>query len=951
MNSIEDIALALDYRDSAGFVGSDQTADSPRQAVWQDLKAKCRVDAAFFSGAIPLVAFVVADDAAGVAAAQRRLWNYGRVPLLIATTPSETHALSCSTPPTGDLDRPIAALRSANVSQSVATVLADFSRYNVESGRVMTAYPQDFDSSGRVDASLLRNLRTLRSSLVEEGASSGEAASLLGRSILIRYLEDRGILTPEHVEELGGAQSFTTTLRLGRERINSFFSHLGQRFNGDVFGSATHVDGLPVEVFEELGEFFAGSDLVSGQQSMWPYDFAVIPSELISSIYEQLLDDDQRESAAYYTPRSVVDLVLDEVLPWQRSSANPLSLLDPACGSGIFLAESFRRLVYQRGGGTFDELSRLLTTSVYGVDSNRAAVEVAAFSLYLTLLEHVDPPTIWASGRLPNLIGTNLLVSDFFAPGLFDRKEFDLIVGNPPWKSKLTTHAQDFVNEDERPVADKQIATAFLWKANTCLKNNGTVGFVLPAKSLVHNRAGPAVQFRRQLVESFNIQTIVDLSPLRQKVFKAATAPAAVAIFNKRDSDTAGTERFVYASPRHTALSHAIDALVISQENIHDVSVQAFISSTEPMKPYLWGSVGDNDLVAYLRRTFDSLATTCLRHGWSHGQGFQVGGGDRNDASELVGMPRFISGDLGPYWPVSAPRARVESNTMHRLRDPALYRGPHILIPKGFGDSPRAAFVLADGAFSDAIFGVAGPLHDQKSLKVIAAIFNSPIAKYWYFMTSSSWTVEREQVHPSEYLTLPIPDLSSADTSRIASLIDQLKRNPQDESVISTINEAVFDLFGLRADERQVVNDALTYKFAEYKHREVAFGYRSADRALQSYAKALRLNLYAAVGFEVDVRVGKPNGNYAVVECHFGKDRPKAMNLGKLLSQNSGPDTAWVGSQSTATIVAPTLIVADQETIYVLKPDQLRNWTISGSSEDSARIIEAILALPAGTTR
>ena len=232
---------------------------------------------------------------------------------------------------------------------------------------------------------------------------------LIGRSIFIRYLEDRGILSQEHLLELGEFQSFVQTLRAGPDAVEQSFETLRQHFNGDVFALSNTETHLPSQAIDDLFQFFSGTDLRTGRQAPWPYDSNVIPPELISSIYEQLLSEKQRQYAAYYTPSHLVDLVLDELVPWQADTAER-SVLDACCGPGIFLAEAFKRFAYQHtiANGqppSFDGLSGLLTRCVYGVDASPVAIGVAALSLSLALLEHVDPPTAWRDARLPRTGG------------------------------------------------------------------------------------------------------------------------------------------------------------------------------------------------------------------------------------------------------------------------------------------------------------------------------------------------------------------------------------------------------------------------------------------------------------------------------------------------------------------------------------------------------------------
>src|SRR5438046_8761371 len=101
----------------------------------------------------------------------------------------------------------------------------------------------------------------------------------------------------------------------------------------------------------------------------------------------------------------LVDFILDQVLPWGDTNYN-LRILDPACGSGIFLVEAYRRLIERRRSEnkepiTFTDLAGILTTSIFGVDIKRQALRLAAFSLYLAILDYLEPKRIWTEVSFP----------------------------------------------------------------------------------------------------------------------------------------------------------------------------------------------------------------------------------------------------------------------------------------------------------------------------------------------------------------------------------------------------------------------------------------------------------------------------------------------------------------------------------------------------------------------
>ncbi|MGV2388701.1 MAG UNVERIFIED_CONTAM: N-6 DNA methylase [Microcystis novacekii LVE1205-3] len=97
----------------------------------------------------------------------------------------------------------------------------------------------------------------------------------------------------------------------------------------------------------KLADFARGNlDMKSGQLSLWPYySFDVIPLDFISSIYEEFVNK-KAGKGVHYTPEYIVDFILDGVLPWHNKEWE-LKILDPACGSGIFLVKAFQRLIYR----------------------------------------------------------------------------------------------------------------------------------------------------------------------------------------------------------------------------------------------------------------------------------------------------------------------------------------------------------------------------------------------------------------------------------------------------------------------------------------------------------------------------------------------------------------------------------------------------------------------------
>jgi len=87
---------------------------------------------------------------------------------------------------------------------------------------------------------------------------------------------------------------------------------------------------------------------------------------------------------------------LDAIRPLKQG----MRVLDPACGSGAFLVQCYRRVIEQDEEFQPGEpmrparLRTLLERHIFGVDRDADACRVAELSLSLTLLDYVDPPDL-----------------------------------------------------------------------------------------------------------------------------------------------------------------------------------------------------------------------------------------------------------------------------------------------------------------------------------------------------------------------------------------------------------------------------------------------------------------------------------------------------------------------------------------------------------------------------
>ena len=399
--------------------------------------------------------------------------------------------------------------------------------FSVESGEYFHVHRKSFDPHQRVDRDLLRNLQTAREKLGQVDAVRLESHvldALLCRIVFTCYLFDRGVidrdyLKPLHIHNAGHLRDILAKKPRtdAKADLYKLFGQLATDFNGDLFSDKLEAESrqIKVEHLEILDRFFHGTDVESGQQAFWPYDFGIIPIETISAIYEHFLktagEDEKKDAGAFYTPRFLAELVLDVALEGKPALLQK-RFLDPACGSGIFLVGLFNRLAEEwnrhNPGARYDRrasgLMQILRENLYGVDRNRTACQITAFSLYLAFLDQLSPPDIrqlQRKGRfLPRLVYAPtesdastqdgmIRCADFFTPAADLPTKAHFILGNPPWGSAKDRNAPvvRWCAERSLPFPDRQVATAFAWKAAEHLEDAGRVCFVLPHGTLFHH--------------------------------------------------------------------------------------------------------------------------------------------------------------------------------------------------------------------------------------------------------------------------------------------------------------------------------------------------------------------------------------------------------------------------------------------------------------------------------
>jgi len=208
----------------------------------------------------------------------------------------------------------------------------------------------------------------------------------------------------------------------------------------------------------------------------------------LSHLYESMLKemrDAAGDAGEFYTPRPVVKLIVNLIAPQLGER-----VLDPACGTGGFLVESYEYLKPQRKSSVDQVL--LQNETLFGIEKKPLPYLLGTMNL---LLHGIENPNI----RRDNGLRTPL-------KEIGDADRYEVIVTNPPFGGEEEAGIQLNFPEATRT---SETALLFLQFIMRSLKPNGRCGMVVPNGTLFGD--GVSARIKEQLLKNLNLHTIVRL--------------------------------------------------------------------------------------------------------------------------------------------------------------------------------------------------------------------------------------------------------------------------------------------------------------------------------------------------------------------------------------------------------------------------------------------------------
>jgi type I restriction enzyme M protein len=192
-----------------------------------------------------------------------------------------------------------------------------------------------------------------------------------------------------------------------------------------------------------------------------------------------------RNGGEYYTPRPLIKTIVKVVAPEIGQK-----IYDGAVGSAGFLVEAFEYLKDSKKLTTAD-VTTLQKKTFYGKEKKSLAYIIGTMNMILHGVE------------APNIVHTNTLAENL--ADIQEKDRYDIVLANPPFGGKERAEVQQ-----NFPIKTGETASLFLQHFIKILQAGGKAGVVIK-NTFLSNTDNASVALRKQLLESCNLHTVLDL--------------------------------------------------------------------------------------------------------------------------------------------------------------------------------------------------------------------------------------------------------------------------------------------------------------------------------------------------------------------------------------------------------------------------------------------------------
>jgi type I restriction-modification system DNA methylase subunit len=927
------------------------------------------------------------------------IWNENKADLLFIENGGKIDIKYVNTLPNRDL----ITIDTINIpaNNDDTEFLNKISKEQITTGAFWIAYNEALNKIKQqrqtVDEALAVTLKALRKELDKAYRTSfpdkkkrGKIVqALIDRTLFIKFLEDKKIINSYFYQTYFGDKDIHYKSLLEEKnaaKINKLFSEINKIFKNRLFETPEIKDNeLLDNAMTEIANAIKGTG-PDGQLCLFDFQFDIIPIEFISHIYQIFLDSEKAEKGIFYTPEGLAKLVIENVI----KDGCPGTVLDPSCGSGIFLVLAFRKMYKMpEQSNIYDEIQQRLQfikEHIFGIEIENTAARLALFSLYLEVLNGI--PTEKLNRLVTEIIKENSdrkLFSVDFSENIqeqnalsegecsaFNGQTFDYIIGNPPWFviGKDKNDSQNATNEEywnkyKKNFSDKQISQAFLHRIKSWERDNTGYGFVVNSSNFQND----SDNFEKFFFTSFSLVQFYELTKINRILFKFAKEPACVIIFRKK---TDLSDTFRYIAPELNNFAVIFKTILLQQDDTVHIRYNDILHKKITFRDFLVGSKEDIALISKLSKTNKYMQLRDIAKKHENGKPFVHEGmklaGEGTvckeysiEKQEWNGLTyvqkkqwyqtfkdKYSSNTQSSEYPVKyiVPNnlknfsiigqecfLSDELPNFERNRNINIYKGEKILWNRT-SNVVRAVFVNSKIYYSSDIYVL--KLQNAKLYPLITAIINSKLAQYYWNVKSRKRIKSSfPKINSSDLLLLPIPQNIENNTD-IVTQLQQLSMAISEGAYSfaekeTEMNELVYDLYDLTYIEKQRINDF----FVPDKQRVTA---EDLKNYCSVFEKTIRRYLKTGiVSMEYHCPSNMPY-DIAGVQITLGNNKklPEIRQVNKFIN-------CQLLKQIGDSVILPLKQrIYAEDSIYIIKDTNAKSWTKSAAFDDAKEEIDKL---------
>lgn len=832
----------------------------------------------------------------------------------------------------------------------------EFSYWNITNSLSLSFYKKNFGEK-TLNKFLIDNLKCI-TKILKEKYKISFANKLMLRVLFIRYLIDRGINIG--YEGLDGnvinSQKKFLELIQNKDSFFGLIKYLKDKFNGNLFemDELKERNEIKEEALYKLHDFLtAREELQTGQLSLFPfYDFNIIPVELISNIYEILLGKKkQTKDKAYYTPEYLADYIIERTVKKFLANNNKCKVLDPSCGSGIFLIKSLQKILEKNSdlNGFFqnkNELNKLVEENIYGIDYNEEAVDVTIFSLYITLFDYQDPKKL-EGFKLPLLKNRNIIFGDFFDEKklkLIENIEFKFILGNPPWgQIKDQEKYREYCKKRNFIIPDKEICIAFLLK----IRELGTVktecSLIIPSK-IFYKVGNPSVNLRKELLKNIQLEQVLELSSVRKEIFKEAIEPATVISFLCRQSTE--EHKIEYISLKPNIFLKLYNIIMIEPNDVKYVKQNLFLKNDYLWKVLVYGDYWDFELFNDMKNNFDIIKDIIEEKKLIVKKGLQDNDG-KMDSSHLIGRKILNSRTAFAHFYLDEKEYTIfKKEKINRPRIPEIFKAPYVLFKKGLDPknySIKAVYVEKDFLYRDTITCIKGSKENKNILLNICGLLNSSLFSYFNLMLGSSVGIEREQIFLEEIVRYPYR-YSDKLVELVKKRQQKAKNNENSDILDVKLNKCVMEMYGV--SDNHFIDYALSVQIPILRrtYKEKKCNQKIMEKYVEIFSEIWNEHfensgVYYTVNFYPDIK-----GKFSALEIKLShEEKEHNIFMGNIDDDVELLTKFMIYQRNDYLYQKKDIIEFSNDSIKIVKSIESRNWHPAMAIKDCYKVVNEIL--------